>query len=92
MSETDTMSDTETTSDNDNQIVLLGRTIDKLRTKSVIFSSTPSEPMIDEAVQSIRASCGNERVMIWELRGAPLPKKLDGENDLARKRLAKNNA
>jgi hypothetical protein len=79
-------------SESDTQIVLLGRTLDKLRTKSVAFSQPPSEPMIDEAIQSIRASCGNERVMIWELRGATLPKKLETENDQAKKRVAKSNA
>lgn len=76
-------------SESDNQIVLLGRTLDKLRTKSVAFSQAPSEPMLEEAVQSIRAACGNERVMVWELRGATLPKQLESENDQARKRLAK---
>ena len=79
---TDTEIDTST-------IVLLGRSLDRLRTKSVTFSQTPSEPMITEAVQSIRAACGNERVMIWELRGAPLPKSLVEENAQAQKRLTK---
>jgi hypothetical protein len=76
-------------SETGNQIVLLGRTLDKLRTKSVTFSQPPSDPMLDEAIQSIRAACGNERVMVWELRGANLPKQLDAENDQARKRQTK---
>lgn len=71
------------------QFVLLGRTLDRLRSKTVVFSSTPSEPMLMEAASSIRAGCGNERVMVWEMRGADLPTTLNDENDAARKRLAK---
>lgn len=72
-----------------NPIMLLGRTTDKLRSKSVRFSQAPSEPMILEAAQSIRSGCGHERVMVWEMRGAALPKALESENEQASKRAAK---
>ena len=81
-------SDMETSAET-SAIVLVGRTLDRLRTKSVTFSSKPSEPMLIEAAASIRAGCGNERVMVWEMRNAQLPTSLNDENDAARKRLAK---